>query len=152
MKIKNRGASLCFFIFSVANSQNLQHIASAQCGYIARTAYIAPCSRHIAHRSPIVFRGTSGGRPLQDGRFVNRPYRFASLPHRRGRRFQTPQSGVLPLVALTPKGVRYLDDPPPPRFNKSKTVCIVILEQSEGSADGFLHFLLSIIFYLFSII
>ena len=34
---------------------------------------------------------------------------------------------------------------PLPRFNKSKTVCIVILEQSEGSADGFLHFLLSII-------
>ena len=41
---------------------------------------------------------------------------------------------------------------PLPRFNKSKTVCIVILERSEGSADGFLHFLLSIIFYLFSII
>ena len=34
---------------------------------------------------------------------------------------------------------------PLPRFNKSKTVCSVILERSEGSADGFLHFLLSII-------
>ena len=33
---------------------------------------------------------------------------------RRGRRLQTPQSGELPLVALTPKGVRYLDDPPFP--------------------------------------
>ena len=34
---------------------------------------------------------------------------------------------------------------PLPRFNKSKTVCIVILERSEGSADGFLHFLFFII-------
>ena len=112
--------------------------------------------------------------------FVTPPYRFAPFPHRRGRRFQTPQSGVLPLVALTPKGVRYLDDPPfPDRISRREQapalpICTVspplgrglpslvstnqkppvrvILEQSEGSADGFLHFLLSIIFYLFSII
>ena len=40
-----------------------------------------------------------------------RPYRCVTSLDRRGRRFQTPQSGVLPLVALTPKGVRYLDVP-----------------------------------------
>ena len=66
-------------------------------------------------------------RILQDGRFVNRPYDL--------RRFSTVGEGS-----------------PLPRFNKSKTVCIVIPTRSEGSADGFLHFLLSIIFYLFSII
>lgn len=71
----------------VANSQNLQHIAIAiRRLYRTHGVYRAVFTRHIASRSPIVFRGTSGGRPLQDGRFVNRPYRFAPFLHRRDRR------------------------------------------------------------------
>ena len=80
------------------------------------------------YRTHSVYRAVfTAYRIPQDGRFVNRPYDL--------QRLSTVGEGS-----------------PLPRFNKSKTVCIVILEQSEGSADGFLHFLLSIIFYLFSII
>ena len=96
-----------------------------------------PC-KHIALCFRILFRGQSG---------VSNPFR-GERDHREHTAKRCWKACPYDLHRFPTVG----EGSPLPRLNKSKTVCIVILERSEGSADGFLHFLLSIIFYLFSII
>ena len=120
-----------------------------------RPLFPYPNSRDVEGAVPYRFaspldRGATIGRPsfiiVFRGGSKPPPYRFAPFLNRNSRGVRRSPPTDLRRFSTVGEGS------PLPRFNKSKTVCIVILEQSEGSADGFLHFLLSIISYLFSII